>query len=182
MDSLQSELLDKIASVKITCSFVVGEDGQVVDDQGGSKGLGNQTDLELLKALRANAEVVLTSGLTARVEEYRMPRHADLAIFTRRGVAGLNLKPKAGQKLQILTPPLVNSYREAIDAVRSKYATIHVEFGPAGARAIKDQIEVFVISSVHESGLSKFLAELELTETDRFFTPDLFITLAVGRG
>lgn len=179
---MQPELLEQVASAKVTCSFVVGEDGQVVDDRGGSKGLGNQTDLELLRVLRANAEVVLTSGLTARVEEYVMPRHADLAIFTKRGVAGLNLKPKAGQKLQVLTPPQVNSYREAIEAVQKKYDSVHVEFGPAGARAIKDQIELFVISSVHEYGPSKFLAELELTQMERFFAPDLFITLAVGRG
>lgn len=182
MASLPAQLIEHITKARITCSFVVGEAGQVVDEQGGSKGLGNQTDLELLRALRSNAEVVLTSGLTARVEEYRMPRHADLAIFTQRGVAGLNLKPKAGQKLQVLTPPLVNSYQDAINALKTRYGRIHVEFGPTGARSIKNEIELFVISSTYEVGPAKFLEELGLVETASFLAPELFITVAVGRG
>lgn len=159
----------------------MGDKGQVVSALGDSKGLGNATDLELLKTLRANCEIVLTSGLTARVENYRMPKHADLAIFTKRGVSNLGLKPKAGQTLQILTPPLVSSYLEALLVLKTKYESIHVEFGPTGAMAIRDQVDLFVVSSVHDDGASEFLRAHALIPAESFMTEDLFITVAVGR-
>jgi hypothetical protein len=182
LHNLPRELLDQIVKATITCSFVVGDKGQVMSASGDSKGLGNPADLELLKTLRANCEIVLTSGLTARVENYRMPKHADLAIFTKHGVSNLGLKPKAGQKLQLLTPPLVKSYFEALLALKTKYEAIHVEFGPTGAMAVRNQVDLFVVSSIHEQGAAAFLEALDLSPLTSFLTEDLFITTAVGRG
>jgi hypothetical protein len=182
LQTLNPELLAEISEARITTSFVVDEFGAVANSEGNSKGLGNDTDLELLKALRANSEVVLTSGLTARNENYRMPRHADLAIFTAAGVSQLDLKPRAGQKLQILTPPTVASYLEALQAIQSRYSQIHIEFGPKGALALRHEIELFVVSSKGQSGIDAFISELALSPTMAFQLQDLSVTLAVGRG
>ncbi|HEY7854399.1 MAG TPA: hypothetical protein VIB80_04705, partial [Aquiluna sp.] len=142
----------------------------------------NETDLQLLKTLRAKSEVVLTSGLTARAEGYKMPRHADLAIFTARGVSQLGLKPRAGQKLQILTPPLVTSYEAALHALKTQYQHIHVEFGLQGAMAVRNEIDLFVLSSTQQQGIDMFVEKLDLVPASTFELPDLAITLAVGRG
>lgn len=181
MTNLPASLIQEISSAAITCSFVVGPDGEIASASGNSKGLGNDTDLELLKTLRSHAEVVLTSGLTARLENYRMPKHADLAIFTHRGVAGLNLKPKAGQKLHILTPPTFQSYHAALSALTDRYQSIHIEFGPQGANELRDQIDLFVISGQSADGPKKFCEALQLSEIKQYSQPDLFITLATGR-
>jgi hypothetical protein len=182
LTNLPTELLAKVSNASVTCSFVVSEQGEVITASGDSKGLGNATDLELLRTLRANSEVVLTSGLTARLERYRMPRHADLAIFTKRGVSNLDLKPKAGQRLQLLTPPLVTSYLGALRALQTRYESIHVEFGPTGALAIKDHVDLFVVSSVHEHGAAAFLRAIDLQQSTSFIAKNLFITTAIGRG
>lgn len=182
LPSLDPALLSAINKAEITSSFVVDEIGSFVNEAGNSKGIGNQTDLELLRALRAKSEVVLTSGLTARAEQYTMPKHADLAIFTARGVSGLGLKPRAGQKLQILTPPLVTGYQAAISAIKTQYQFIHVEFGWEGTKAIRNHIDLFILSSKQRQGIDIFVEKLDLVSTATFELPDLSITLAVGRG
>ena len=182
LPSLDPILLSAINASSITSSFVVDDTGSFVNDAGNSRGIGNESDLELLKALRAKSEVVLTSGLTARAEGYKMPRHADLAIFTARGVAQLGLKPKAGQKLQILSPPLVASYLDSLQALKTQYQSIHVEFGPRGAMAVSSEIDMFVLSSKTQAGIDIFVERLDLVPTASFELPDLSITLAVGRG
>ena len=185
MSSLQTlppEVLEAIAGASVTTSFVVDSFGSSVNRDGNSKGLGNETDLELLRTLRANSEVVLTSGLTARAENYRMPRHADLAIFTAQGVQSLDLKPRAGQQLQILSPPLVNSYQEALSAIQKRYKSVHIEFGTRGAVALRQSIDLFVISGKEQLGVELFTKELELVTKATFVVPGLFITLGLGRG
>jgi hypothetical protein len=179
---LPTSLLDQFEAARVTTSFVVDAAGASINSSGNSKGLGNETDLELLRALRAQAEVVLTSGLTARLENYRMPRHADLAIFTRAGVRGLDLKPRAGQKLQLLTPPVINSYQAALDTVNQKYQSVHVEFGLTGVKELAKSIDLFVISSQHPGGAALFLDELQVPGVEEFELSGLFITLALGRG
>ena len=179
---LPSSLTALLERAQVTTSFVVDENGEVANSSGNSKGIGNQTDLELLRSMRASSEVVLTSGLTARLEQYRMPRHADLAIFTAQGVSQLDLKPRAGQNLIILSPPIVNSYQESLRALRTRYQNIHVEFGPRGAQSLRKEIDLFVISSTVRIGIHSFLKGLQLQETESFELPELFVTLAVGRG
>lgn len=175
-------LISAINASSITSSFVVDYTGSSVNQVGNSKGIGNETDLELLKALRAKSEVVLTSGLTARVEGYKMPRHADLAIFTAKGVSQLGLKPRAGQKLQILSPPLITNYLDSLHALKTQYQNIHVEFGPVGAMAIRSEIDLFVLSSKTRQGIEIFAEKLDLSPSVTFDLPDLVITLAAGRG
>jgi hypothetical protein len=166
----------------MTSSFVVGAEGSVTSPDGTSKGLGNASDLELLKTLRRNSNVVLTSGLTARLEHYKMPATADLAIFTSHGVNELSLNPKPGQGLLILSPPAVASYSAALTVLKAQYAKVHVEFGPRGFGEILGMLDLVVISSRSRIGVERFIESSDLEVESSFELPNLFVTLCVGRG
>lgn len=178
-----AELLEHISNVSITTSFVVDANGNFVNDQGTSRGIGNKTDLALLGLLRRNSEVVLTSGLTARNDAYVMPKTADLAIFTVQGVSGLHLQEKPGQRLHLIGPSTANSYSEALDATaKLGYQKIHLEFGPKGLSALLDQIDLIVLSAVEDRGVKKFAEANHLEISKTYALPDLAIALVFGRG
>ena len=179
---LPSSFLERLQAARITTSFVVDSKGSIASAQGNSKGLGNESDLQLLLALRSHSEVVLTSGLTARVEQYKMPSNADLAIFTMQGVEALGLRPNPGQQLLILSPPETISYKGALAQLRDRYSSVHIEFGPRGFSDVLEQIDLVVVSSKSEQGAAKFTASFDLLILDEIRLPDLFVTLAVGRG
>ena len=63
-------------------TLVASEDGSLVGDNGDSKTIGNHVDLQLLLALRSKADVILTTGKTARAESYKSSRFAPLAFLT----------------------------------------------------------------------------------------------------
>lgn len=178
-----AELLEQISNASITTSFVVDGNGNFVNDQGTSRGLGNKTDLALLGVLRRNSEVVLTSGLTARNDGYVMPKTADLAIFTVQGVADLHLQEKPGQRFHLIGPPKANSYLEALDeTVKLGYQKIQLEFGPKGLNALRDQIDLIVLSGIEARGVRKFAEANNLEISETYNLPDLVIALVFGRG
>lgn len=180
---LPARLHELIQASSVTTSFVVDPQGQSINGTGNSEGIGNQTDKMLLRALRANAEIVLTSGLTARADHYKMPRTADLAIFTGAGVASLELNPKPGQNLVLVDGQLASNYQSALQhLVNLGYRRIHVEFGVRGLLEILDNIELCVISSRDIAGPTAFMSTTGITQTDSFSLPDLFIAVGSGRG
>lgn len=180
---LPARLEELIQGSSITTSFVVGPLGQITNESGNSAGLGNETDLTLLRALRANAEIVLTSGLTARADNYRMPRSADLAIFTSAGVSSLVLNPRPGQNLVLIDGQLASNYLEALQHIRELgYRRIHVEFGIRGLAEIIDQIELCVISGRDSAGPIAFMNVAGISQDESFLLPNLFIAVGSGRG
>lgn len=181
--SLPIELLELINRAKITASFVVDKNGLTVNELGNSSGLGNATDLALLRALRANAEVVFTSGLTARADSYRMPKTADLAIFTRAGVDNLELDPAEGKKLSLIGPDRAASYSEALEELRRLgYRKIQLEFGLMGFAELLKQIDLFLISGLESMGVNAFLQTNGLSASQTFSLSDLTIAVGSGRG
>ena len=64
-------------------TIVSNEDGLLVGQDGNSKGIGNQLDFQLLMALRSKADVICTTGKTARAESYKASRFAPLAFLTK---------------------------------------------------------------------------------------------------
>ena len=180
--TLPSSFSARLQTARITSSFVVDSKGSVVAEGGSSKGLGNDSDLTLLLALRQHSQVVLTSGLTARIERYRMPARADLAIFTNEGVSELGLKPKPSQRLVLLTPPEISSYQAALETLLGSYSNVHVEFGPEGFRQVLERIDLVVVSGKAEQGVREFVESFDLVAESHLELPELFVTLAVGRG
>lgn len=64
-------------------NFVVNIDGNFADQSGSSDGIASQLDRLLLGKLRSQADVIVTTGKTARIERYRSSKHAPIAILTR---------------------------------------------------------------------------------------------------
>lgn len=171
-----TELQALISQSSITASFVVGQVGEVAGPEQNSSGLSNQTDRQLLRAIRSNAEIVLTSGKTARLEHYKMPRTADLAIFTTHGISELELVPKAGQELVVIGPDKAKNYRQAFDYLKLLgYKRIQLEFGPAGFEALRDLVDLTVVSGISVSGVSKFASDHQLTPRREFHLENLVV-------
>ena len=64
-------------------SLVIDQNGRTVGHDGTSKTVGNQTDLQLLIALRSKASLIVTTGKTARIEQYKPSRFAPIAFISR---------------------------------------------------------------------------------------------------
>lgn len=62
---------------------VFSASGQYVDDRGSSDGISNLEDRKVLGHLRSQSDYIVTSGLTARQENYHGSKHAPIVIFTR---------------------------------------------------------------------------------------------------
>ena len=140
----------------VTASLVVAATGSAIGQHGTSRGIGNETDLELLKWLRSRSQIVLTSGLTARLEDYRMPLSADLAILSRQG----HPRPKGNLEAKFLELGELDSYGAAIHALSERgYSLIHTEFGPSGfVELVGTGTADGVVSSMERSGVKAFAA------------------------
>lgn len=64
-------------------TFVVDAEGNYIGPDGTAKSLGNPLDLQLLIALRTACDVIVTTGATARAEQYRATRLAPILFLTR---------------------------------------------------------------------------------------------------
>jgi len=169
--SLPSLLDAMISGFRFTASLVVDRNGSSIGPNGNSQGLGNATDLELLKALRRNSEVVLTSGKTFRADKYRFPSSADLAVLTREGVS---IAVPEGRRLILLS----GGYQRSFEELRDAYGAVHVEFGEAGIRELSSNghLDALFVSSTSASGVEAYLSR-EGLEGARFDLADLFLAV-----
>lgn len=162
---------------------MVDAGGSTVGKDGNSTGLGNQTDLRLLGYIRSQSEVVLTSGRTARADNIKMPRTADLAILSAAGVESLTLEPKPNQRLVLLGPEQAGSYVEALSSLRNLgYQNIQLEFGVSGLAALLSEIDCCVISGRAETGVKLFQEQYGIIQSACFELEDLFVAVGSGRG
>lgn len=150
-----------VSGFAVTASLVCDEQGRTVSPLGSSKGLGNATDLELLIALRRQANVVLTSGATFRADEYRFPRSADLAVLSRQSV---DIEVPAGRKFHLIA----SGFGEAIDELLNRqYGRIHVEYGLAGITEVvaKGLLDALFLSSKSRDGVQRLSKNLGVEPT-----------------
>ena len=163
----------------ITASLVVDDLGSATGPDGTSRGVGNQTDFELLVYLRRRSEVVLTSGLTALRENYKMPKAADLAILTSRSPEDFDIPSNQANLLFVS-----GGYIPSFQALRGLgYMRIHTEFGPAGFSALAASNEVdAVLSSLSQAGLEAFCNKQELEVETMLQFEELHIARVAGRG
>lgn len=176
---LSFEQLGDIGS--ITASLVVDGNGSHLSPDGTSKGIGNDSDLELLIWLRRRASAILTSGLTARLELYKLPKLALLAILTREGVPHLSA---ADSNQLLILPREVQGYVAAVDhLVELGHSSIHTEFGPAGFVELVASGRATGLISSKELGASSAAAEkfgLRIQRTIEL--KELEVAVATGRG
>ncbi len=64
-------------------SMVLDSNGNHIGVDGTSKSISNSVDIQLLMALRAKSDVIVTTGKTARIEAYKASRFAPIAIVSR---------------------------------------------------------------------------------------------------
>jgi hypothetical protein len=139
--AVSAGFLDAIAAgATISASLVVSELGEFTGVLGSSQGISDSVDRAWLSRLRRNSQVVLTSGETFRVEQYRMPKTADLAVLTRGDLDTTALEPKPGQRFHLLKDS--DSFESSVaDVQELGYRSIHIEFGPTGIAAlVKSQL------------------------------------------
>ena len=166
----------------VTASLVVSPVGSAVSTTGTSRGLGNETDLELLKWFRARSQIVLTSGKTAELENYRYPSSTGLAILSRHQRTYDSL---ATDRERVLFLKEVDTYPQAIDElINLGFHKIHCEFGPNGFVELVDgdKVDGFV-SSIEPSGIKRF-AELHNLSVAKLqdVAGDLVVGQLLGRG
>lgn len=76
----------------VAVSFVISLDGQLCGPDGSSRSLSSDVDLELLRRLRASADVVVVGRRTAEIEQYGPIRvRAEFEVL--RVAAGLSPQP-----------------------------------------------------------------------------------------
>ena len=110
---------------RVRANMVQGGSGEFVDKSGSSRGISNALDLERLLALRTLSDVVVTDGETARKEQYRVPRQADLAVITKCGFTPRD-SDSAQKYVELRMHPA-----EAVGAlIESGYQRILLEVGP----------------------------------------------------
>lgn len=63
-------------------SIVLDSFGNHIGVDGTSKSISNSVDIQLLMALRAKSDVIVTTGKTARIEGYKASRFAPIAIVS----------------------------------------------------------------------------------------------------
>jgi hypothetical protein len=134
--TVSASVLDALVSgVRISASLVVSEAGEFSGEEGSSKTLSINADKLWLSALRRNSQIVLTSGKTFRIEQYRMPRTANLAVLTRSELDLSGLTPGPEQRIHLLQSS--NSFESSVADVQGLgYERVHIEFGPTGIAAL----------------------------------------------
>ena len=147
-----------VSGFAITASLVSDQHGSTVSSDGSSAGLGNETDLSLLVALRRQSQVILTSGKTFRSDQYKFPKHADLAVLTNHE---LDIAAPTGQKLIVSNL----GYQQTLtDLILSGYKRVHVEYGITGIRALLEAkaLDALLLSSRDKSGVLALALELQV--------------------
>lgn len=166
----------------VTASLVVSANGSAVSAEGTSRGLGNVTDSNLLRWFRNRSEVVLTSGKTAELENYRLPSNPELAILseTEREYQSLGQN-----KARVIFLKNIDSYSSAIGRLQSLgYSKIHCEFGPTGfVDLVNQNLTDGFVSSIEVAGIELFARKHELfLESVEEYAGDLFVARLLGRG
>lgn len=101
-------------------NFAVDQSGASFGASGSSSDVSTELDRILLGRLRSQADVIVTSGKTARAEKYKSSKHAPIAIFTTTG--NLDAVP-AIQGTQYFTP-LVITPHTSIDSVQQSLSDV----------------------------------------------------------
>ena len=168
------------AGFRVTTSLVVDQSGSTINSKGSSKGIGDSVDLDLLKALRRDKQLVLTSGKTFRLDEYRMPKSADLAVYSHENINFDHLILKAGQKAISISSESADSPARALEyCFAMGYESVHVEFGESGFKSVMNSgsLEVGFFSSLYSGGLDRFLERHDLHPHHRVIIQGLSIAV-----
>ena len=148
-----------VSGFAVTASLVCDESGNTSSSDGSSNGLGNNTDLALLVAMRRQAQVIVTSGKTLRADNYRFPKSADLAVLTNQQV---DIVAPEGQQLIVSNSGYVQMIN---DLARSGYTKMHVEYGVTGIKELisRHVLDALLLSSKQLTGIRLLSKQLKVS-------------------
>jgi hypothetical protein len=177
------DFLSSIGKTTITASMVVDQSGSHLGPDGTSKSLGGESDFELLMLFRKRAGTVLTTGLTARSESYRLPSSSALAILTRSTAETLPMELQVEQVRLIGGETVITPAESVQQLMTSSPTPIHIEFGPTAlieTLRSRNDVRAF-ISSECESGGAAFISRWNLFKVGTFRFKNLYVTEVTGR-
>jgi riboflavin biosynthesis pyrimidine reductase len=165
-------------------NFVIDDAGESFGANGDSSDVSNHVDRLLLAKLRSLADVIVTSGETARAERYKSSKHAPIAIFTQNG--DLDSVP-AIQGTQYFTP-LVLTSSSNLSEVESNLSDVDAKFLTFKSDGNSSSWPVAVSSVLHHEGFQSPILESGLTTLRQFLQSNvldefcLTITASANRG
>lgn len=125
-------------------TYVVDSNGRHMDDNGSSAKLGNSGDLSLLMSLREKADVIVTTGATARAENYRPSRFAPITVISRKpeSLAELPLFVNSGTyENQVFQPTQDALFSElSSQLIEQGYSRFLFEGGPSLLHLLSTQV------------------------------------------
>jgi riboflavin biosynthesis pyrimidine reductase len=154
-----------------SASLVIGTRGETQGDDGTSKPLSNPFDLSILLALRSKADLIVTTGETARAEEYRTSRFAPIAVISRRPESLLTLplfSENQSNRNMVLSPRAKQTIPEALaDAgLATAGSKILFEGGLSTLRElIRQGLNLNLIISRPNSAIGSELEALDVYQT-----------------
>jgi riboflavin biosynthesis pyrimidine reductase len=148
----------------LRANFVIDTAGQSFGAKGDSSDISNHVDRLLLGKLRSLADVIVTSGKTARTERYKSSKHAPIAIFTQSG--DLDSVP-AVQGTQYFTP-LVLTPVECLAQVESNLSDVDVRFVTLEATQDDTLWPAKVAHALHHEGFQSPILESGLSTIRQF--------------
>jgi hypothetical protein len=177
------DFLSSLSKTTMTASMVVDEAGSHIGPDGTSKSLGGESDFELLMFFRKRAGTVLTTGLTARSENYRLPSSSSLAILTRSTAETLPEQLRV-EHVRLIGGETALTPSESVQQLMTSSPTpIHIEFGPTAlieTLRSRNDVRAF-ISSEYESGAVAFISRWNLFQVGAFRFKNLYVTEVSGR-
>ena len=184
----QSYLDSIVQGFDITASLVVDSTGSTVSNTGTSRGIGGPMDLALLKTLRRQAQIIYTSGKTARAEGEIRPKAKDLAVLSK-NVSDETYGTGTGRVLRLGPNPEADYFAGSpVAGLRALeklgYTNIHCEFGAAGTFELLDQkgLDVLLVSCEQGAGAQLFIKRHNLRISADFKVENLSVLLVTGRG
>jgi len=165
-------------------NFVIDDSGESFGANGDSSDVSNHVDRLLLGKLRSLADVIVTSGKTARTERYKSSKHAPIAIFTQNG--NLDSVP-AIQGTQYFTP-LVLTQSSNLAEVESNLSDVDAKFLTFESDGSSSSWPVAVSTALHHEGFQSPILESGLTTLRQFLKSNvldefcLTITGSTNRG
>lgn len=162
----------------IRANFVTNQNGEFVGATGSSRDLSNPADLELLKRLRALADVVITDAATARKERYRPSKLAPISVWSKSGDF-TGLVSADGFSLHQIDDPIAE-----LEVISKETPAVLLETGPTltarlGSAKVIDELKLTVTNAATESEARR-AAELVLTTLRLDYLKTISVSIAGG--
>ena len=145
-------------------NFAIDAAGNSFGETGSSIDVSTELDRFLLGKLRSLADVIVTSGQTARAEKYRSSKHAPIAIFTKTG--DLDVVP-AIQGTQYFTPLVITTSWTASE-LEVELSDVDVQVLPYDTSSDSGSWPASIASVLHHKGFQSPILESGLATLRQF--------------